>query len=412
VRARAWDRRDTGTLLVLIAIAGLIRLPRLGRPRTPVFDEVYYVGDALRYLGRDTSAEISWVHPPLGKWVIAAGAAAVDGSGGWRIGVAVAGLVTVALTFVVARALLGTVGGACAGLFVVLDGLAIVHSRVAMLDGILAPLLLGSVVALLPLLDRGGDAGPAVLGTGRMVVAGALLGAATAVKWAAAPALAAAAICVLVLCRPRGRALLRWAVAFAVVPAAVYVAAYARYWADAGPDLLGFVDLHRGMLEFHQNLTAQHPYGSAASSWLLLRRPVAYYYEAEGGRVREILALGNPALWWGFVAASPVLLWRWWRQRDAAAELTVLAVATLWLPWVVTFRQGFSFYVTPLVPFMAIGLASVVVAPRSARAPIRLASAALVLGVVVVGVLYLPLWLGSSISARHWDRLILFDSWI
>ena len=32
--------------------------------------------------------------------------------------------------------------------------------------------------------------------------------------------------------------------------------------------------------------------------WIALKRPVAYYFSAEGGSYREILALGNPLAWW------------------------------------------------------------------------------------------------------------------
>src|SRR5438876_6435426 len=100
-------------LAVVAAVAGVLRLWSLGDPGERVFDEVYYSKDACQYTGQYTikqcgynkndrywvvtaakdRGEISWVHPQLGKWAIAAG---ILGAGnkpfGWRIASAAAGI--------------------------------------------------------------------------------------------------------------------------------------------------------------------------------------------------------------------------------------------------------------------------------------------------------------------------------
>ncbi len=160
------------------AVAAALRLPALTRPHTIVFDETYYVKDAWTLLR--LGYEGSWpdqpneafaagqvdiyspqagyvVHPQVGKWVIALGLR-VFGAGtpvGWRIGVLVAGLITVLLVTRIGRRLFGsTVLGCVAGLVVALDGLAIVHSRIALLDGILTMWLVAAFAALLVDRDR------------------------------------------------------------------------------------------------------------------------------------------------------------------------------------------------------------------------------------------------------------------
>ena len=417
--AAAPTRRDAVVLLGLCVGAALLRWPRFATWPGLVFDEVYYVNDALRYLARLDGGEVSWVHPPLGKWLIAGGVAlGGDDPLGWRLAVFAAGVVTVALTFLVGRRLMGMWAGAVAGLFVAFDGLSVVHARTGMLDGLVAPFLLGAALVVLPVVlppEDGDDdepvARPAV--HWRLGVAGALLGAAVAVKWSAAPALVAVVVVVLVRLAPRRPAeLARIGLALAVVPVAVYLASYARFWSSDGLDLAGFVRMHRNMLEYHQNLTVEHPYGSEASSWIFLRRPVSYAFTEEGGDVREVLALGNPALWWGFVAAAPWMAWRWWRDRDPTLELVVAAVVVLYAPWLVTFRQGFLFYLTPLVPFLALGLTWALRELWISGRAWRWVAPVVPPLVVAAGLLYLPLWIGSEISREHWDRLILFDSWI
>src|SRR5947208_3413600 len=128
------------------------------------FDETYYANDARVYLRGpgaydapldprpdslptqpppDTGmkGEKSWVHPPLGKWAIAMGEAALGTRSPWgrRIVPALTGVATVWLVYLIAMELLASVVWAgLAALFAALDGLLIVQSRVSMLDAPLA----------------------------------------------------------------------------------------------------------------------------------------------------------------------------------------------------------------------------------------------------------------------------------
>uniref|UniRef100_UPI00286C50E2 phospholipid carrier-dependent glycosyltransferase n=1 Tax=Pseudolysinimonas sp. TaxID=2680009 RepID=UPI00286C50E2 len=171
---RAWR---WGGPAVVTAVAATTRLIGLGHPGVLVFDETYYVKDAytLSQLGYEGSwpAEANTAfnagdpsgylpgasfvaHPPLGKWIIAAGMAAfgADNPVGWRISVAIIGILLVVLTMGIAhllfaRPLLTVIAG---GLLAI-DGNAIVLSRVALLDTMLAFFALLGV--LFVFLDRG-----------------------------------------------------------------------------------------------------------------------------------------------------------------------------------------------------------------------------------------------------------------
>ena len=159
---RAWDPGGWLTTALVTLVAAAMRLPNLGRPAELVFDETYYVKDAWTLL--NLGYEAQWpddfdaafeagdvggfreapsyvVHPPVGKWVIAAGLRLLGAQDpvGWRLGVAVAGLLTVLLVVRIGRRLLGSTAlGAVAGFAVALDGSAIAASRTALLDGVLA----------------------------------------------------------------------------------------------------------------------------------------------------------------------------------------------------------------------------------------------------------------------------------
>jgi dolichyl-phosphate-mannose--protein O-mannosyl transferase len=143
---------------LVMVIASLTRLWNLGFPAKLVFDETYYVKDALT-LSLEGN-EKSWpddansqfesggvfgylsdaafvVHPPLGKWLIASGMWLLgpDQSAGWRLSTALLGIATVVLLMLVAKKLFNSVTlSIAAGLLLAIDGLAITMSRTALLD--------------------------------------------------------------------------------------------------------------------------------------------------------------------------------------------------------------------------------------------------------------------------------------
>jgi dolichyl-phosphate-mannose-protein mannosyltransferase len=165
-----------GIALVML-IASLTRLWNLGFPAKLVFDETYYVKDALT-LSLE-GHEKSWpdgadalfengslfgylsdaafvVHPPLGKWLIASGMWLVgpEQSVGWRLSTAILGIATVAILMLVAHKLFKSVAlSIAAGLLLAIDGLAITLSRTALLDASLTFFLV--LGFLFFLLDQG-----------------------------------------------------------------------------------------------------------------------------------------------------------------------------------------------------------------------------------------------------------------
>ncbi len=130
--------------LLLVVMAGVLRLVQLNHPERIFFDETYYVNDARAML--QTGVEEGFaVHPPLGKWLIAAGISGIgDDAWGWRLPGVIAGSLVVLLTYLIAVRLVRRRGAAAlAGLLVAVDGLLFVQSRTSMLD-----VFLGFFVAL------------------------------------------------------------------------------------------------------------------------------------------------------------------------------------------------------------------------------------------------------------------------
>jgi dolichyl-phosphate-mannose-protein mannosyltransferase len=454
-----WTRLDTAAIVLVTLVAALLRLVSLNRPIGLIFDEIFYAQDACWYVAGTESVcgitdLVSRAHPPLGKWLIGSGIAAFGYNPfGWRIAVAVAGIVTVALVYLLAWRLLRTVArgrGATVGAFaasglLATDFLHLVHSRVAMLDSLIVLFVVGAVTSIVLDRDRDRERADApwwwrlALGRPWRLAAGICIGAATAVKWSGAyvaPAVIGLVIAWEIIERRRAdpeagwmaavgsavhREALPTAVLLGVVPLLVYVASYTGRmpgsliglpW-EHGTVWRGIWEHQRAMLDFHTGLGGDHPYQSPPWSWPLLRRPVAYWFGEDGGAYREILALGNPAVWWPGLAALLVLVATWARGGWAwlRPEPVILAgAAATHLPWLILSgdrSQTFLWYFLPTVPFLCLALGFL-----AARAWERVSgrAAAAIYALVVMGsfIFYLPLLTALPISPEAWQTRMLF----
>ncbi len=444
-----WTWRDSALLAAVTVLAAAVRIIGLGNPDTLVFDEIFYAQNAC-VLVRDAvtcgiSAPVSNAHPPLGQWLIAAGIAVLGyNPAGWRIASVVAGTVTVGLTYVLGRTLLqnssariAAAGATVASLLLAVDVLHVVQSRVAMLDVFVALFAVAAFTALAR--DLGAGPAPPGGGIGRFwfgrpwrLLAGILIGAAVAVKWSGA--YSAFGVVVLVVIaevvwrRPPGSrwaaglgpALksegLRTAALFGIVPLVVYLATYAGVAEGslfAAPWSKGSwwyqVAHHQlGMARFHAGLEGQHPYESPPWSWFLLKRPVAYYFQTDGGAYRHILAVGSPLAWWPALLVFGAMLVSWFRRRDWPAGIVIVGALSAYLPWLIlgaARSQVFLWYVLPALPFVYLAVGLAVARWRGLRrASIGLPVAAGVLSLAF----FWPVAVASPLAPADWQQRIWF----
>ena len=388
-------------LILLVSTA--LRLWQVSTPAEYMFDEVYYAKDGkaivdgrvgpkapLRWAAGD---EVSWPHPEMGKFAIAAGIRLFgDRAFGWRLPAVLAGVALLACVYPLGRRLgLSPPWALLALLFAAADSLGIAQSRIATLDIFIAVWTVACVLFALRYVQDGWRA--------RWLFAcGAAGGMAVATKWSGALAIVAAALIILVAWILQSRAARRDAAdapaetetetrrsrpavvscgesvpalppegsvaprvltvlaALVAVPLVIYLFSYVQYFA-AGHTLADFRELHRQMLTFNLNLKATHTYASAAYTWIVDYRPVWYFFEGKK-TYHGVVAIGNPFLWWlatlSLVAAPVLALLR----RSYALLPAAALVIVLYLPWFATSRTSFLYYMTPVAPFMAILLAT------------------------------------------------------
>jgi dolichyl-phosphate-mannose-protein mannosyltransferase len=442
-----WRTIDTLMIVAVTLVGGLLRFVGLGDPRDIVFDETYYAKDACWYATSShqlcgVEGEQTAVHPTLGKWIIAAGIKLFGyDSFGWRVASALAGTITIALLYLLARKLLrsSAAAGVVAMLFA-LDFLHFVQSRIAMLD-VFVPLF--GVAALLfivvdrDVLLRGPPFPRGVLRRPWRLAAGVAVGASAASKWPGA----FFAVVVLLLSvaweyaarrsdeqssslrrvlREQGMSI---AIGLVLVPLLVYVATFAGRihgavfalpWHE-GSWLRALWDRNLYMFRFHYNLEATHLYQSPPWSWIFVKRPVSYFYEAtDAGASQEILALGNPIVWWISIPALVYVAFKWLTIRDfSRAEGAILAGFLLtYGPWLVqpSARSAtFIFYLLPTVPFMYLAIGSVATTIGNWW-PGRVAVALFAMVVIVSFAYFYPVLTKQALPRKQWAARMWFES--
>ncbi|MCQ4080556.1 phospholipid carrier-dependent glycosyltransferase [Streptomyces sp. RB6PN25] len=421
------------------------------------------------------------VHPPVGKWVIGFGEWVFGlNPFGWRFMTALLGTLAVLMLCRIGRRLFrSTALGCLAGGLMAVDGLEFVMSRTALLDLIVMFWVLAAFGALLIDRDKArarlaaalpdGDRPDAEAGAlTRLglrpwrIAAGVLLGLACASKWNGAFYVVAFGIMAVLwdagarrlagASRPY-RAMLRRDAGpafLSLVPVALatYLLSwtgwfvtgngYFRHWADGrggtwswipGP-LRSLWHYQYEVYQFNVHLTQPHTYQSNPWSWLVLGRPVSYYYEspkpgqsgctAAGGCAREVLAIGTPLLWWAACFALLYLLYRWALGRDWRAGAILCGVAAGYLPWFhYQSRTIFLFYAVVFVPFLCLAVAMMVGAmlgPRGATERRRMWGAVgagtLVLLIIWNFIYFYPLYTGMTIPLDAWRARMWLDTWI
>jgi dolichyl-phosphate-mannose-protein mannosyltransferase len=412
------------------------------------------------------------VQPEVGKLLIAVGEGLFGlNSFGWRFVSAVFGSLAILLMCRIARRMTrSTLLGCIAGLLMSLDGLEFVLSRTGILDIFLMFFVLAAFGCVL--IDRdvsraalaervargeGGATGPR-LGIRRWrVAAGLFLGLAVGTKWDAAwyiigfAALGTAwdigarrAAGLQSFVRGAFREALWLPVTFVAIPLAVYIATWSGWFATStGYDrnyaqlhgvhtpiisaLYSLWEYHWQAITFGVGLKSPHPYQSQPWDWLLITRPVAFFYECYTGPVagpshycptgytgsewsQEVLAIGTPAIWWGSMLALLFCLGWWLLHRDWRAGAVLCGVIAGWLPWFpLVSRTKFYYYALEFEPFLILAITlclGLILGPASASL-LRRATGALIVGTYVLCTL-LMFWYFYSILA---GQVIPYHDW-
>ncbi|HIK18157.1 MAG TPA: phospholipid carrier-dependent glycosyltransferase [Leptolyngbyaceae cyanobacterium M33_DOE_097] len=219
------------------------------------------------------------------------------------------------------------------------------------------------------------------------------------------------------------------------------------------------VELNSQILRYHQQVGGNdptvHPYCSAWFSWLLMLRPVAYFYQvtpkgaplpagqwkiapAENTVIYDVHSMGNPILWWLSTAAIVLMavtlgrfLMRQFNQEttpplkasDSFLDLTAIDLgllifllvnyATNLLPWLRVSRCTFLYHYLPASVFAWMGFAWLCdrwLASRDSQ--VQWVTVSLI-GVIALAFLFwLPIYLGLPLDPVSFQWRMWLPTWI
>jgi dolichyl-phosphate-mannose--protein O-mannosyl transferase len=390
-------------LIALLVVAAGLRFWRLAEPPTQYFDEIYYARTAHEYL---TGAPIfEWTHPPLSKLLIAGGVRLFGFTPwGWRFAPAVFGVLLIAALYLLGRWFFADpLKGLLLAFVGTIESFFLVESRIAKPEIFLVAFAVGAYAFWW--------AAVRTRRIGWLYLAGLCAGAAAATKWSGAATLAVLALATTLAVR---RGMLgvhpgKVVVALVLLPLVVYAAAYIPHFVR-GETFLDLVRLHRAMYNYHATLQATHPYASEWWTWPLLLRPMWYHYEANGGMMTGVFAVGNPTLWWMVIPAIAFAAWRGWRERRIEDLFVVAGFALTYLPHTVIGRLLFVYHMLPALPFAFLALLSL--ADYVARRGGRRWVVAYVVVASLVFMYYLPVLTGYPVPADWLRWWIWMRSWV
>ena len=421
-------RIGVGTIALFALV---LRLLNLGTPKGFVFDEVYYVDgarDYLKYGVEVTGVDPEFVvHPPVGKWLIALGIKIFgDNEFGWRFMGALLGSVMVILIALIAQRLFrNSFLTISASALLAMDGLALVHSRTALLDIYLSFFIL--------------------LATYFFVMrwhlwAGVALGLAIATKWSGLYFLALFAAIALyrAFTHHTGRELikptLKTVLQYALLPISIYLSSWSgwflssRGWArDHSANVItSFIHYHSQMLGFHTGLVEKHAYQANPWSWLVMGRPTSFYYQSPktcgaDNCAQEVLALGTPLLWWLGAITVAVVIGFWinsfaQKRYEPSLNIIIAGIAAGYLPWFFfQKRTVFSFYAIVFEPFLILAIiycAYLALIHFKNSRNIHIFIVTIGLAIFINFIYFLPLFTADVITYDSWQARMWLPSWI
>lgn len=353
----------------------------------------------------------------------------------WRGPSAVMGTATVLFAGLAAGRLFGgPLPAFLAGAFVFLDNLILVMSRVAVLDIFATAFMTAAVWA-------------ATFGSRRGTLASALL---LGLGFACKYYVAFAGVPVLLInvwaharhAPPSWRRALRLASTYAGAALAVWVLCYIPWWRIWIPELglvgalVHFAKVTGAALAWGAAGQQTNDYLSRPHEWFTMGRPMRYYGAWGIGpddKVRYIYSIGNPVMWWSAAAAVLAPLGRpawllvrrggergdlraWWSALGRTAHAAILASALVvgtYGSFFLLARDTFLFYMTVVVPTLAIALAGGLTHAFRSGAGWRRALLPVTLALVLAAYLwYYPVTAGTVITQERLDAIFDLLPWM
>lgn len=339
------------------------------------FDEIYFARSAYEYIHGIPTNE--WVHPPLGKLIMAIPILFLGMSTfAYRLMGNIAGILMIPVIYALAKNIFKNRKWAIlAGILMMFDCFHFAQTRMGTVDSFLVLFIMLSALFMYKyiVLENNAKLKTKLV---NLFLSGLFIGCAIATKWTGFYAGLALAIVFFanliyrntgkdkVKDKDIGKIILACVIFFVGIPLLIYVLSYLLFpivYPGKIEGISGLFEQTQNMYTYHSTLEATHPFTSEWYTWPAMIKPVWYYVGYFGGGMKgTIVGIGNPAIWWfGIVASIFVLIMALLKRKREDWFILVFILST-WLPYLFIGRIMFMYHYFPTLPFIMLAIVSLI----------------------------------------------------
>ncbi len=376
------------------------------------FDEIYFARTAYDYANNIEAYE--WVHPPLGKLIQAIPIKLFNTMApfNYRLMGNIAGILMIVVMYMFGKTLFKKRKYAIlSSLLITFDCFHFAHTRMGTVDSFLVLFIMLSYYYMVKFFYNHSK-------HYLLFFSGLFFGMATSVKWTGLFAgLGLAIIFFTYILKEKKvniKLLLKCCLFFVIIPCTIYIGSYLLFPKVQGTNTYKIEDIitqTKQMYTYHSTLNDDHYFSSPWYSWPISYKPVWYYSnEVDEYHHGTITGIGNIAIWWLGIIASIYLIYRLIRRKDIASLTILIAIISMWLPYLLIGRVMFLYHYFPVLPFIMLAISTLFYDIVEKTKQDWLLFLYLVI-VILIFILYYPAISGNITSNNYLDKLKLFKSW-
>ena len=377
------------------------------------FDEIYFARTAYDYAHGLEAYE--WTHPPLGKLIQAIPIKLFNTMAPffYRLMGNIAGIIMIiimyffSLTFFQKRKY-----AIFSALLMYFDCFHFAHTRMGTVDSFLVLFIMLSYYFMYKYFTSNTNENK------NLFLSGLFFGLATSVKWTGLLAGLGLAILyfldIIINKKKLSKLILRGFIFFVIIPLFIYISCYLMFPNNVihhTDSIKKIIEQNISMYNYHSKLEATHYFSSPWYSWPLSYKPVWYYNNTIDEYHHEtITGIGNIAIWWLGIFALLYLIIRLFRKKDITTITIVVAVLSMWMPYMLIGRVMFLYHYFPVLPFIMLAIATLFhdISEKFKQDFLMYIYLIIVIGIFII---YYPAISGIITSNNYLEQLKLLSSW-
>jgi Dolichyl-phosphate-mannose--protein O-mannosyl transferase len=300
------------------------------------FDEIYFARTAYEYATGGDAYE--WVHPPLGKLIMAIPIKLFGMSPfNYRLMGNLAGILMIPVLYILAKRLFKqTKYAILPALLITFDTFHYAHTRLATVDSFLVLFIMLSILFMIDYISYKKEDKKRFI---KLFLSGLFFGLSVCTKWTGMfTGLALAIIFFIDIFknikekRKIINTLFLAFIFFVVIPLTIYISLYLlfpnMYYYSTG-SLDNVTEITKNMYNYHSSLSDPHPFYSAWYTWPLMIKPVWYHVDYIGSIKSTISGFGNPIIWWFGTISMIYLIYKVIKKDKTACILLLIYICSL-----------------------------------------------------------------------------------